>query len=145
MNSLFLSIAMLLPSQGPAPDPANELKSLQGAWEVRDAQASSGVTFVLPAKTGMSKKGDQITIRGNEVLSGGKVTATITLDFSATDLKPERDVSVRRRPLLLTLPDGTRILLAFRIDDGQIEMVHPHTIGNVGRGSFLYLGRPDKK
>jgi hypothetical protein len=139
------SVALYILLIGQAQPPAMGLKELQGQWEVADAQAPSGVAFALPAETGLTQKGAMVTVQGNELLWNGKVVASLTLDFSASGLKLDEQVNFRRRPIMLTLPDGKGVLCAFKMEGGSIEIVHPHTMGRVGRGSFLYLKRPAKK
>jgi hypothetical protein len=145
MWSVVLYILVFGQGQPPASGLAAGLKGLEGQWEVHDAQACYGVKFALPAETGLTQKGARVAIRGNQLLSDGKFVATLTLDFSASDLKLDEQVKYGRRPIMLTLPDGKGILCAFKMDGSGIEMVHPHTMGRVGVGNFLYLKRPAKK
>lgn len=63
--------------------PVEELKQLQGSWNVDDSQHSAGITMLLPKETGLAEKGTRLVIRGNELLRDDKVIATLANDLSA--------------------------------------------------------------
>jgi hypothetical protein len=125
---------------------ADELKQLQGTWEVRDAQASAGVERLLPKETGLTEKGTRLVIRGNELLRDGKVIATLANDLSEMGPEWPQGIRVFRRPLLITMPDGKAVLCAYdkRTNWLHLDIAYPPTMGNVGAGQRVYLGRPTK-
>ena len=131
------------PSEGTSP--AEELKLLQGEWEVYEAQQSSGSTSpVMPKETGLTEKGTRLVIRGNELLRDGKVIATLANDL--TELAPEllTDVKPFRRPLLITLPSGKAVLCAYDKRHLDVLDIATPTTGNVGFGYRIYIGRPKR-
>ena len=126
--------------------PAEELKQLQGTWEVHDAQASAGIVRLLPKETGLTEKGTRLVIHGNELLRDGKVIATLANDLSAMGPEWPQGIRIFRRPLLITMPDGKAVLCAYdkRTNWRHLDIAYPPTTGNVGAGQRVYLGRPAK-
>jgi len=126
--------------------PAEELKQLQGSWNVANVQHSAGVTRLLPKETGLAEEGTPLFIRGNELLRDGRVIATLANDLSTSGLDL-KDIKPFRRPLLIILPDGRAILCAYdkRHLQTSVDIAYPADIGNVGAGQRVYLGRPTKK
>ena len=119
------------------------LKAWQGTWNVIDNQASSGITFVIGEQLGLSGKDVKATIKGNQLLVGDKLIASLTTDFSQSTFDVEKQVWRLRKPVFFTLPNGKGIMCAAEIkDDGFIEVVHPHRMGRIGAGSRMTLQRP---
>ena len=143
--TLCLTVIVLgsaLADDQPAAPPA-PLKAWQGTWNVIGNQASSGITFVIGEELGLSGKDVKATIKGNQLLVGDKLIATLMTDFSQSNLGVEKQVWHNRKPVLFTLPNGKGIMCAAEIkDDGFIEVVHPHTMGRIGAGSRMTLQRP---
>ncbi len=145
---LGLSIVVLTgmtPASGQQSDEPQSLKELAGAWEVVSADGSAGQNVIFPAESGLSEKGNRLTIRGNALVWQDKIVATLTTDFSATGLGVEKQVWTTRQPILFTLPDGKGILCAYEVRSGALTIVYPHTLGRVGAGTWLTLKRPDSK
>lgn len=122
------------------PDRAEELARLQGEWEVDEYQTTAGTGDSLLAEAHLNQKGVKLTIRGNELILDGKLVATLANDLFMPNVV--KDIGhVRRKPLMLTLPNGKAILCAYALRGEGIQIVCPHTIGNVGMGQFLWLTR----
>lgn len=145
----LIALCILLIAQGVAyaddqPATTSEsLKAWQGTWNVIDQGASAAVTFVLSDQLGIGGTGVRATIRGNQLFVDDKLVATLTTDFSQSNLEVEKQVWHLRKPVLLTLPNGTGIMCAAEISDaGYFELVHPHTMGRIGAGSRITLQRP---
>jgi hypothetical protein len=140
---LTIQVSALADDQPAAPP--EPLKAWQGTWNVIDNQASAGIKFVIGEQLGLSGKDVKATIHGNQLLVGDKLIATLTTDFSQSNLDVEKQVWHLRKPILLTLPNGKGIMCAAQIlENGFIEIVHPHTMGRVGAGSRITLQRPKK-
>ena len=139
----FLLVAALADSNQQEQD--SGLKELAGTWEVMSADATAGQKLVFPVESGLTAKGSRVTVRGNELISDGKIVATLTTDFSSSGLNVEKQVHITRQPIMFTLPDGQGILCAYRIQNGYMEIVHPHTMGRVGGGSWLSLKQSETK
>ncbi|MDB5349993.1 MAG: hypothetical protein JWN86_1240 [Planctomycetota bacterium] len=126
----------------PATNRGEELKELQGRWEVLESQNSSAGRK-MPAETHLGEHGAKFTINGNELIWDGHVVAVLANDLFMPDAA--KDVSpVRRHPLMLTLPSGKGVLCSYILRKDSMEIVYPHTIGRVGSGQFIWLKRAAK-
>ena len=122
-------------------DPEKPLEAWQGVWDVTDEGASSGIDFVVYKELGLPGKTARATIRGNQLFVEDKLIATLTTDFTQSNLKVEDEVRVGRSPVLFTLPNGKGIMCAASTGGDLIGIVSPHGMGNVGSGSRFYLKR----
>ena len=125
----------------PTSAPPELLEAWQGIWDVTDQGGSSGVDFVIYRELGFPGKTTRATIRGNQLLVEDKLIATLTTDFSQSNLKVQQEVRAGRSPILFTLPSGKGIMCAAKTDDEFISVVNPHGMGNVGSGSRFFLKR----
>ena len=141
---LLLAVQLSTTADEPTSASPDVLKDWQGHWEVLDSQASSGITFILGVQLGIAHKGTKVTVKGNQLFSADKLIATLTTDFSDTELEVEKKVWISRKPVLITLPDGKGILCAYESGVGDMEVVHPHNMGRIGAGSRLTLQRQRK-
>ncbi|MFO0957709.1 MAG: hypothetical protein U0800_09650 [Isosphaeraceae bacterium] len=120
---------------------AEELKQMAGRWEVVDSQWPGGLTRLLPLTSPLARPGAILEIRNNQVLHEGEVIATLANDVRMPDTMPA--MRPTRKPLVIVFPDGTAYLTAYNFRPQQVlEIVYPHTTGNVGRSHFLYWKRP---
>jgi hypothetical protein len=147
MRCTLTVLCLLLNScQDAPPEPADRLKELTGQWVVLDSDSSGYDDKDYPAKLlGLTAKGTEITIKGNQLSSGGKGLATLTTDLS--DFGPDLDkkVRVRRRPVLVTLPTGRGLLCAYEPHSGGgFTLFYPHTMGGISAGTRLSIGPPAK-
>src|SRR4051794_16331471 len=95
----LLAAVQLSAAAGDSATPsADPLKELEGHWEVSSSQASSAITFVLGDQLGLNRKGMKISVQGNRLLSGDRLIATLTTDFSATGIDVQKQVWIRRKP-----------------------------------------------
>jgi hypothetical protein len=134
------SMALAQANEHSALKTAERLKSLAGEWEVYNRD--DGGETIVPAKLLGLKKGDVFTIQGNELRFGEKLLATLTTDFSANRLELDKAVHVSCRPILLTLPSGKGLLCAYELEPEQgFVLVHPHTMGRISAGTWLYVNR----
>ena len=70
----------------------------------------------------------------------GVLIATLANDIRVPDMMPA--TRPMRKPLMFTLPDGRGFLCAYRgPTNGALEIVFPHTTGNVGFANFVYWKR----
>jgi hypothetical protein len=119
-----------------------ELDALQGAWSVVESQTSDALVHAIPEETGLVQKDSKVVVRGNELVWNGSVVATLANDFFTPDQVQDAGPYLRG-PLVLTLPDGTAYWCSCKIKREVLEIVHPHTIGRVGRGMFIWLKRAE--
>jgi hypothetical protein len=126
------------------PEPGNRLLELAGRFEVE--KSDPGGEAVVPAELLRLTLGAEVSIRGNELRSGKELLATLTTDFSANRLDLDQAVHVTRHPVMLTLPSGKGLLCAYETYPGNegVLLVHPHTMGRVSAGTWLYLKRLGK-
>jgi len=144
---LTVATCALLAGQLPAdrPEPAARLQELAGRWVVADAQATANQKIIPAQLLGITEKGTEIAIRGNELTVGGKLLANLTTDFSDSGLDPDKTVFFRRRPVLLTLSNGKGLLCAYEHHNGEgFTLYYPHTMGRIGTGTRLTVARPAK-
>ena len=142
---MFCPVAVCIILISQLPEPAERLKELAGDWVVTQADATSEQKVVPADLLGLTPKGTKITVRGNELTSGGKVLATLTTEFSAAGLDLDKAVWVGRRPVMLTLPTGKGFLCAYEYHDGTgLTIYYPHTMGRITQGTWLYVHRPAK-
>jgi hypothetical protein len=140
----FLSLC-LCQSETPAPKQADRLKELAGQWVVLKSDPGSGEKVVPAELLGLTAKGTEVIVKGNELSSGGKVIATLTTDFSDSGLDLDKTVHVSRRPVLVTLPSGKGLLCAYESHGNKgFTLCYPHNMGRVSAGTWLTIGLPTK-
>jgi len=110
------------------PTRAKSLRELQGQWRVASSVWGVGPPK-LPAKTGLIEKSSTLVICGNEVRSDGELVGTLADDLHTPD---QVNQPPTRRLLMLTLPDGSAWLCAYRIQNDVLQIVYPHGVINVG-------------
>lgn len=106
------------------PSPAEDLKNLQGAWEITGKVSSLGADRKLPVEAGLNDKGATVTIRDNQLLSDGKLLATFANDVALAGLIPVATFD-DSRPLLLTLSGGKAVLCRFSTSQDGLEIIYP--------------------
>lgn len=145
--SLMFLLSWLSQSETPAPKHADRIKELQGQCVTISSDLASGEEKVVPAELlGLTEKGTEVVVNGNELISGGKVLATLTTDFSDSGLDLDKTVHITRRPVLVTLPSGKGLLCAYESHGKKgFTLCYPHHMGRVSAvGTWLTIGLPTK-
>ena len=123
---------------------AEDLKELEGRWNVIDSQFANGPYEIKEDSNPLVIPGAVLEIRGNQVFHVDKLVATLANDLHMPGPMPE--MRPNRKPLMIVLTDGRAYLVAY---DGRsrehLEIVFPHTTGNVGRAHFIYWERSQAK
>ena len=141
-----VAICVVLVCQPPPalPNPSARLDELVGPWQVLGTSATSEQKVIPAELLGLTEKGTDVVIKGNELTAGGKLLATLTTDFTDTGLDLDKTVLFGRRPVLITLPSGRGLLCAYDTMHGGLTLYYPHTMGRVTKGTWLYFGKPGK-
>ena len=121
---------------------AISLRELQGHWKMTSSFGSTAGLPRLPAGTPLDKVGATFSIEGNELRIDGKLIATLANEFSAFGMVPEPPT---RRLLMLTLPNGTAVLCAYRFASDYLQIVYPHTVINLGGYQTTFERAPKPK
>jgi hypothetical protein len=120
------------------------LKPWQGSWDVLNKGGTNGSEFIIAEQLGLAGKQVVAVVRGNQMFVGDMLIATLTTDFSDSNLDVEKKVR-GRKPVMFTLANGKGIMGAFELQDGLINIVHPYMSGNVSFRSSLLLTRSKKE
>jgi hypothetical protein len=125
------------------PSPAQDLRDLQGCWEVAASNPGIDKGRVLPKELGLNAKDADVRIRGNQLLVEGKVVASLANDVPSAALQKEVGFPDFRL-LVMTLPDGRAVLCSYLIKADGVELAYPHTTScHRGSGQNVYLKRPE--
>jgi hypothetical protein len=124
------------------PTPAQDLRALQGRWEVARVLPARNPNLQLPAETRLVNGSGGLVIRGNELTWHGNVLATLANELPSAALNAEKGLK-QARLLVLTLPDGRALVCSYTLRAGGVELAYPHTTADYrGSGQIIYLRRP---
>jgi hypothetical protein len=114
------------------------LKPWQGVWDVTHSVAVNGSEFVVAERLGLGGKDVVAVVKGNQLFVADKLFATLTTDFSESNLDVEQKVLYQQKAVMFTLVNGKGITCVYQVIDGDIVIRHPDTSGNVSwRSSFI--------
>jgi len=120
---------------------AEQLKELAGHWEVVDSQLATGASHNLPESSPLVSRGAFLEIRNNQIFHADKLVATLANDLRMPSTMPP--MRINRKPMMIVFPDGTGYLAAYDSRPGKsLQIVFPHTTGNVGIAQFIYWRKP---
>jgi hypothetical protein len=119
--------------------PDEDLKHVQGNWQVSRIITSLNKDEVLPSELGLSEIAHVLQIDGNELRFGGQVVATLANDLPVETLANEVGFPDFRL-LVLTLPSGRGLVCSYMVREGEVEIAYPHTTScHRGSGQVIYL------
>lgn len=122
--------------------PTEDVKNLQGRWEVSSVIRSVNKEIVLPSVLALNEPGATLEIDGNRLRLNDEDIATFANDISVRALADEVGFP-NFRLLVLTLPNGQGLVCSYILTDGGIEIAYPHTTScHRGSGQIVYLKRP---
>src|SRR5262249_8878219 len=123
------------------PLPAEDLRELQGRWDVAGMTPCNNKNVKLPDELRLGEPGPAFEISGNQLLRGGQLVATLANDVAHDALNKEKGFPYSRL-LMLTLPDGRGLLCNYSIGQDGVEIAYPHTTScHRGSGQIIYLKR----
>lgn len=136
---VVLCVPILNAGEAATRTPADDLRMLQGAWEV----TSTGAGATVPKESRLDVFGNKLAFEGNRVTHDGKVVMTLANDVTLPSA--EKEIGVKdSRLLMLTLPDGRGLLCNYRIADDVVRIQYPHTSFCNRSGCSIILKRPSK-
>ncbi len=124
--------------------PAEDLKELQGAWQVSDIVDCKNQAVKLPESTQLQTLHTRLVFQGNQLLENGRVVATLTNDLDIPDLESQKGLKGLRL-CLLTLPDGRGIVCSYGLEATGLVIAYPHTTSERRglTGQIVFLKRPE--
>jgi hypothetical protein len=129
------SVVRLLP-------PAEDLKNLQGLWEVSHITPCVREDVVLPNELGLNDVASQVEFDGNALRFNGEHVATLANDVAVQALVDGVGFPSHRL-LVLTLPNGQGLVCSYVITESGVEIAYPHTTAcHRGSGHVVFLKRP---
>jgi hypothetical protein len=146
--SLWLGLAAASigddPSSSRPSTPAEDLKALQGRWQVASIFWPNTGRERLPEEARLGESGISLAIESNQMTHDGKLVAALANDLPLA--AQEKEVGFAgNRLLMLTLPSGRGLLCSYRVLEEKIMITYPHTAScHRGSGQIVYLTRPAK-
>ena len=121
-----------------------DLRGFAGRWEVTDYQVANLMQQTIPRTCPLLKKGVVLVVEGNQIFHNGKMIATLANDLRMPGTMPP--MRPHRKPMMIVFNDGTAYLVAYdNLTPNALQMVFPHTVGNVGFGQFITWARLPEK
>jgi hypothetical protein len=124
--------------------PAKAIETMQGKWKVLNVWLPSlNHDDTFPKELRFTKQGSEIVIKGNSILSHGKLVATFANNLNLPQQKKE--LGLFPHLIMLTLPTGKGVLCSYELlSADRLRIAYTHKCVCNRTGTILTLERMTK-